>query len=349
MFYTTFRCYKILVTLSPYYCKGFAYDVNWNLTASGDGWTETYNLLNLPASAVKNAGSVVERYDYYPYGEKVPVTVANTGNTDYLYTGKESQQSLFGINWYDSAARFQTTDGIFTGIDPLAEKYYHLSPYAYCAGNPVNMIDPTGMDRVPPIEESKIGTPEYYLARNELYKQRTGSDHPYYLSYGYKNAMIFKYVTSRLLSKSGKKWISEVMEDLQKKIEKRLSDKGENATEFEDDFNGFIDFAFSTHPDSYLNRDGEVPLFCLGFEDLVNIVLSPDFSDIFTKRGMTQVVDVLLGLLNDYYKHPGYALSHSFISQKEKTVIIFIICFKLFLERNNLSYYDLIQNDKKEN
>ena len=92
-----------------------------------------------------NSGSVRERYDYYPYGEKIPVTVANTGNTDYLYTGKESQNALFGINWYDSGARFQTTDGIFTGIDPLAEKYYHISPYAYCAGNPVNMVDPDGL------------------------------------------------------------------------------------------------------------------------------------------------------------------------------------------------------------
>ena len=44
---------------------------------------------------LNNAGSVLERYDYYPYGEKVPVTVANTGNTDYLYTGKESQNALF--------------------------------------------------------------------------------------------------------------------------------------------------------------------------------------------------------------------------------------------------------------
>ena len=93
---------------------------------------------------LNNAGSVLERYDYYPYGEKISVTVASSGNTDYLYTGKESQQSLFGINWYDSAARFQTTDGIFTSIDPLAEKYYHISPYAYCAGNPVNCVDPTG-------------------------------------------------------------------------------------------------------------------------------------------------------------------------------------------------------------
>ena len=29
-------------------------------------------------------------------------------------------------------------------MDPLAEKYYTISPYAYCAGNPVKYIDPTG-------------------------------------------------------------------------------------------------------------------------------------------------------------------------------------------------------------
>ncbi len=30
-------------------------------------------------------------------------------------------------------------------IDPMAEKYYGISPYAYCAGDPINLIDPTGM------------------------------------------------------------------------------------------------------------------------------------------------------------------------------------------------------------
>jgi hypothetical protein len=30
-------------------------------------------------------------------------------------------------------------------VDPLAEKYYSISPYAYCAGNPVKRIDPDGM------------------------------------------------------------------------------------------------------------------------------------------------------------------------------------------------------------
>lgn len=31
-------------------------------------------------------------------------------------------------------------------LDPLAEKYYSVSPYAYCNNNPVNLIDPNGME-----------------------------------------------------------------------------------------------------------------------------------------------------------------------------------------------------------
>jgi len=34
--------------------------------------------------------------------------------------------------------------GSFMTVDPLAEKYYSISPYAYCHDNPVNKIDPDG-------------------------------------------------------------------------------------------------------------------------------------------------------------------------------------------------------------
>ena len=53
-------------------------------------------------------------------------------------------QDRFGVNLYDSGARFQANTGAFLSADPMAEKYYGISPYAYCAGNPVNLVDPEG-------------------------------------------------------------------------------------------------------------------------------------------------------------------------------------------------------------
>lgn len=32
----------------------------------------------------------------------------------------------------------------FLTIDPLAEKYYSISPYSFCSNNPINRIDPDG-------------------------------------------------------------------------------------------------------------------------------------------------------------------------------------------------------------
>ena len=41
---------------------------------------------------------------------------------------------LHGLNLYDYGARlYDPLIGHFTSIDPLCEKYYSVSPYAYCA------------------------------------------------------------------------------------------------------------------------------------------------------------------------------------------------------------------------
>ena len=61
----------------------------------------------------------------------------------FTFTGKERDSetglSYFGARYYDS--------DILTGwlsVDPLADKYPSLSPYNYCALNPIKVIDPNG-------------------------------------------------------------------------------------------------------------------------------------------------------------------------------------------------------------
>ncbi|WP_233582272.1 RHS repeat-associated core domain-containing protein [Prevotella sp. OH937_COT-195] len=44
---------------------------------------------------------------------------------------------------YDyGARRYDAATCRFTTMDPLAEKYYSTSPYAYCVNNPMRFVDP---------------------------------------------------------------------------------------------------------------------------------------------------------------------------------------------------------------
>ncbi len=42
------------------------------------------------------------------------------------------------------ARQYNPTLARWTAQDPMAEKYYGISPYMYCAGNPINMVDVNG-------------------------------------------------------------------------------------------------------------------------------------------------------------------------------------------------------------
>ena len=136
-------------------------------------------------------GNVLAEFDYTPYGELLTATDSTATGTDHLFTGKEQQGKLGVGELYDSQARFMNTTGSFLSMDPLAEKCYHLSPYAYCAGDPVNLVDPDGRKiyfrkNVPEwVKERFAATIQYMNEKGTswIFKKLQDSDNVYYIGY----------------------------------------------------------------------------------------------------------------------------------------------------------------------
>lgn len=133
------------------------------------------------------AGNVLQRLDYTPYGREI--AVAETDGTrphggtgidsqtsavqPYRFNGKETQQQTAGITRLDYGARlYHPQTARWSSPDPLAEKYYSTSPYAFCSGNPVNFIDPDGKDFRKIVRGNTITiTATYYYKRDNNSKE----------------------------------------------------------------------------------------------------------------------------------------------------------------------------------
>ena len=87
------------------------------------------------------ASVATQTNDYYPFGLSIQPTTTSPPNL-YLYNKKELQTEL---GQYDYGARFYDPVIARWGhIDPKAELYFSITPYAYAANTPVNAIDPDG-------------------------------------------------------------------------------------------------------------------------------------------------------------------------------------------------------------
>ena len=97
-------------------------------------------------AVVDNDGTVEQVNNYLAYGGLQNDVQTGADVQTHKYNGKELDR-MHGLDLYDYGARnYNAVLGQFTTTDPLSEKYYHISPYAYCGGNPINRVDPVGMD-----------------------------------------------------------------------------------------------------------------------------------------------------------------------------------------------------------
>ena len=113
----------------------------------GEGWKRYVYVRDVQGNiraVVGENNTVAEQTDYYPYG--MPMADVNSASAQpFKFGGKELEREG-GMDFYDfEARRLDFALGRFTSPDPLCEQTPEISPYAYCAADPVNFIDPTGM------------------------------------------------------------------------------------------------------------------------------------------------------------------------------------------------------------
>ena len=137
---------------------------------SGFIYNRTDHLGNIREVWHASSKTTIQRTQYYPSGLPWETTPADNLSTQpYKYNGKEFVE-MSGYDGLDYGARTYFADRNGWGsMDPLAEDYYDISPYAYGLNNPIRYTDPTGMgvkDTVqlkevtvtPPNKYSPVGT-----------------------------------------------------------------------------------------------------------------------------------------------------------------------------------------------
>ena len=88
---------------------------------------------------------VVPQHAVIPTTQLATATLPDGTTIRDSYTGKEDQSLDFGTGYIDFGARqYNPSLRRWMTPDPLSEKYYGISPYAFCNNNPVNLVDPDG-------------------------------------------------------------------------------------------------------------------------------------------------------------------------------------------------------------
>ena len=90
------------------------------------------------------SGNAIQHLHYLPFGEDWVDQRNASWSAPYTFSGKEKDvetgYSYFGARYYDSGL------SIWLSVDPMSDKYPNLTPYAYCANNPVILVDPDGRE-----------------------------------------------------------------------------------------------------------------------------------------------------------------------------------------------------------
>ena len=106
-------------------------------------------------------GKPVQHLYYMPWGERLVDQRKSTYEGSlFAFSAKERDEET-GLSYF--GARYYSSDlSVWISVDPMSDIYPSMSPYNYCANNPVKFYDPNG-ERKWPVEEKYKG----YKRRHE--------------------------------------------------------------------------------------------------------------------------------------------------------------------------------------
>ena len=85
-----------------------------------------------------------------PQDESLKMPMFSTCSADFIpftFTGKERDEET-GYGYFGARYMDHELMTMWLSVDPMSDKYPSLSPYAYCAWNPVKLVDPDGKDTI---------------------------------------------------------------------------------------------------------------------------------------------------------------------------------------------------------
>ena len=90
-------------------------------------------------------GNPVQHLQYLPFGEPFVDQHPAGYQERYTFTGKERDEET-GYGYFGARYMDHELMTSWLSVDPMADKYPSISPYAYCAWNPVKLVDSDGRD-----------------------------------------------------------------------------------------------------------------------------------------------------------------------------------------------------------
>ena len=119
----------------------------------------------------------MQHLQYLPYGEPYINQRLSGYNERFTFTGKEPRKGSrtplkkikdsehrdeeTGYGYFGARYMDHELTTMWLSVDPMSDKYPSISPYAYCAWNPVRLVDPDGEDWYEKVYENGSSSIEY--------------------------------------------------------------------------------------------------------------------------------------------------------------------------------------------